>query len=148
MLTNLIGQTIPINIGLDCNLTRLKCIIERDTGVKSIHQDLFLLDGGVLLEDKFSKDSDILLISKIPEPINLEIYLLDGSNISLVDFDRLNSLETLFKIIKLEYDKKYGYELECFIFYLFHEKKIEIIDTVQLQEGDILYLVLQDKLCH
>ena len=123
MLTNLIGQTIPINIGLDCNLPRLKCIIECETGVKAIHQDLFLLDSEIPLEDKFSKDSDILLISKIPEPINLEIYLLDGSYISLVDFDRLNSLETLFKIIKLEYNKKYGYQLKNFIFYLFHEKK-------------------------
>ena len=85
MLTTLTGENYPLTILDDETDTSLKKQISNITGVKPIHQELVLLEA----------DHHYLLIQKVPDPITLTIYLLDGSEIILTDFDRSESYDTL-----------------------------------------------------
>ena len=133
MLTTLTGENYPLTILDDETDTSLKKQISNITGVKPIHQELILLEA----------DHHYLLIQKVPDPITLTIYLLDGSEIILRDFDRSESYDTLLTVICMEYRIHYGYILDVYRLHLYHPEKLKITQTSQLVQGDPLYLVLE-----
>jgi hypothetical protein len=143
MLTTLTGDNYPLIISTDETVSSLKKQISKKTGVKPIHQELFMLDSCfILTSNLIEHNSQIILIQKVPEPITLWVYLLDGSGIKLLEFDRCESYHTLVNTIMALYRKKYGYMLDEYILHLYHEYKLKITETHQLESGDCLYLVL------
>jgi hypothetical protein len=143
MLTTLTGDNYPLIISTDETVTSLKNQISKKTGVKPIHQELFILDSCfILTSNLIEHNSQIILIQKVPDPITLWVYLLDGSDIKLLEFDRCESYHTLLTTIMSIYRKKYGYILDDFIKHLYHEDKLKITESHQLESGDCLYLVL------
>ena len=142
MLQTLNGETYQLDIKLGTSLVDLQTMIEVKTGVKRIHQELYVLENEDPLCLDFTPESEIFLVVKVPDPVTLSIYLLDGSLVVLPNFDRVESFPALLKKIKLEYQRQYGYYLTGRQCHLYHEDKLKITDTRQLEDGDHLYLIL------